>query len=291
MDEDEKVGRAIDRRSRPHRGPFEFGDYVYHCRKYPRDGSVGRWYGPRVIIGKHGDSRLWVAVGTKVLKSALEQLRKTTVDQEAAIRMVSPDLVSRKRGSQGSQVYTDISNERFPPNYVDEPIEGINAGAAGHGAGKADRKRKLDQTSAEESDEMADYEPSPNKQPWNQFLKKIGMEVKAWRLGSPSSQAPEMHLVSSRRASNATVPDEPEAATWSDAPATYGPVGRQPSRQSSPREGPHRPEASTSSQTDLQRALHRSVEVLDLGQTRISRTLLAIPVPDEDDEDVLRPSW
>ena len=163
MDEDEKVRRAIDRRSRPHRGPFEFGEYVYHCRKYPRDGSVGRWYGSRVIIGKHGDSRLWVAVGTKVLKSALEQLRKTTVDQEAAVRMVSPDLVSRKRGSQGSQVYTDISNERFPPNYVDEPIEGTNTGAAGHGAGYADRKRKLDQTSAEESDETADYEPSPNE--------------------------------------------------------------------------------------------------------------------------------
>ena len=29
------------------------------------------------------------------------------------------------------------------------------------------------------------------------------------------------------------------------------------------------------------------MEILDLGQTRISRTLLAIPVPDEDDEDVL----
>ena len=53
-----------------------------------------------MIIGKHGDSRYWVAVGTKVLKCAPEQLRRTTEEQEAATRMVTPDLVAKQRGSQ-----------------------------------------------------------------------------------------------------------------------------------------------------------------------------------------------
>ena len=151
IDEDDKVRRAVEHRSRPQRGPFQFGDYVYYWRKYPRDGSEGRWHGPGVIIGKHGDSRFWVAVGTKVLKCAPEQLRRTTEEQEAAIRMVTQDMVVKKRGSQGSQVYVDISGEEKPPDGDDGPGE----------SGQEVRKRSREEAGLnEEEDEMAGYSPS-----------------------------------------------------------------------------------------------------------------------------------
>ena len=147
IDEDDK---ALEHRSRPQQGPFHFGDYVYYWRRYPRDGSEGRWHGPGVIIGKHGDSRFWVAVGAKVLKCAPE-LRRTTEEQEAAIRMVTPDLVSKKRGSQGSQVYVDISGEGNPPDGEAAPDE----------TGPEVRKRAREEAGlASEENEMAGYSPS-----------------------------------------------------------------------------------------------------------------------------------
>ena len=42
IDEDEKVRRALEHRSRPERGPFEIGDVVYYWRLYPKEGK-GRW--------------------------------------------------------------------------------------------------------------------------------------------------------------------------------------------------------------------------------------------------------
>ena len=95
MDEDDRIRRALEQRSRPERGPFEIGDTVFYWRVYPRQ-KHGRWHGPAVVLGKtHGRSKLWVAAGARVSRCAMEQLRRTTPEPEAAIRMISPDWVSR----------------------------------------------------------------------------------------------------------------------------------------------------------------------------------------------------
>ena len=79
---------------------------------------------------------------------------------EEAIRMVSPDLVS-KEGVRAPRC-TDISNEPFPPEDVDDPVDDGERGGDEHDADQQSRKRKLDHTTSEEEDEMAGYEPSPN---------------------------------------------------------------------------------------------------------------------------------
>ena len=282
IDEDDKVRRAIDRRSRPPRGPFDFGDYVYYWRKYPRDGAHGRWHGPGVIIGKHGDSRLWVAVGTKVLKCAPEQLRRTTADQEAAIRMVSEDLVNKKRGSQGAQVYTDISNEAFPPADMDEQDDNDHEGDI-----ERSRKRSREADVEAEQDEFAGYEPSPNE---IAIPEDDDMDGSEGETQIPESTAMDVNEQSSRRASSAVLGDEGRPPTSATATA-------KPSRPSAAigEYGPQRREHGNARYeevparvpSELQKALNRSVEMLDVGNTRLHRTPLEIPVGDDEAEDAL----
>ena len=58
IDEDEKVRKALEHRSCPQRGPFNFGDYVCYWTKQLKDGPEGMWHGPGIIIGKHGEAHL-----------------------------------------------------------------------------------------------------------------------------------------------------------------------------------------------------------------------------------------
>ena len=115
LDEDEKVRRALDHRSRPQRGPYHQGEYCYYLRAYPK------WHGPGVVIGHQGESKIWPAVGSRVLKCAPEQFRRATPDQQAMLNAISPELIGRKRDQQGAHVYIDITGDGKPPEGDDGP--------------------------------------------------------------------------------------------------------------------------------------------------------------------------
>ncbi|CAE7771561.1 unnamed protein product [Symbiodinium sp. CCMP2592] len=73
-------------------GPFEAGQMVYFWRK-SRFESKCHWHGPAVVIGKSGQSKVWVAKGTKVYRCCPEQLRRLSPEQEATIRLLPADMV------------------------------------------------------------------------------------------------------------------------------------------------------------------------------------------------------
>ena len=127
LDSDQKVRRALEHRPRTMRSQdLAVGDYVYYWRKYRDDGKKGFWRGPARVIGFYeGRSKIWVSIGNKILRCAPEQLRRLTVDQEAAIRFVSEDMVSTKRrlSERGAQVFTDISAEGNPPEEETGPVD------------------------------------------------------------------------------------------------------------------------------------------------------------------------
>ena len=124
-DNEDKVRRAIEHRTRKERGPFSVGDMVYYYRKLV--GAKGVWKGPGRIIGMlENRSRIWVCHGNKVLRCCPEQLRGLSEDQEAAFRLVPVEMLRRRheQPSPGAQTFADISSEGAPPDdLLPEPVE------------------------------------------------------------------------------------------------------------------------------------------------------------------------
>ena len=116
IDEDLKVRRAIDHRTRPSRGPYEVGQLVYYWRRPPGENKKGIWKGPARVIGFYDAARIWVSHGNKVIRCSPEHLRALTTDQEAALKFVTPDiLAARSRfADRGAQTFTDITREEKP---------------------------------------------------------------------------------------------------------------------------------------------------------------------------------
>ena len=114
---EDRIRRAVNHQTRPTRGPYAPGDLVYFWRMWPRE-KKACWHGPGTVIGYHdGNSKIWVAKGTKMYKCSPEQLRKVSQEQESLIRMLPEDLLSvRKRmHEKGSGNYIDLSTREKPP--------------------------------------------------------------------------------------------------------------------------------------------------------------------------------
>ena len=121
--EEDRIRRAVNHRSRPTRGPFAPGDLVYFWRLWPRE-KKACWHGPGTVVGyQDGNSRLWVAKGTKMYKCSPEQLRKVSEEQESLIRMLPEDLLEVRKNmhERGSGNYIDLSTREKPP--ADEEAE------------------------------------------------------------------------------------------------------------------------------------------------------------------------
>lgn len=115
--EEDRVRRAVNHQTRPTRGPYAPGDLVYFWRMWPRE-KKACWHGPGTVIGYHdGNSKIWVAKGTKMYKCSPEQLRRVSQEQESLIRMLPEDLLSVRKlmHERGSGNYIDLSTREKPP--------------------------------------------------------------------------------------------------------------------------------------------------------------------------------
>ncbi|CAE7199062.1 RE1 [Symbiodinium sp. CCMP2592] len=115
-DSEQKIRKALEHRTRPERGPFEAGQMVYFWRK-SRFESKCHWHGPAVVIGKSGQSKVWVAKGTKVYRCCPEQLRRLSPEQEATIRLLPADMVMMRHevSARGAGNFYDLSMLDKPP--------------------------------------------------------------------------------------------------------------------------------------------------------------------------------
>ena len=129
-DDSMKLRRALHHRTRPERGPFNIGDRAYFWRR-TAGSRFEHWRGPGTVIGKYkGESKVWVAYGTRVLRCSPEQLRKPTTLEQDAIDKVPESLTALKTklGSEGSSVYVDISAEGRPPDGPEPQAEQNESG-------------------------------------------------------------------------------------------------------------------------------------------------------------------
>ena len=121
-DSEDRIRRAVERRTRPERGPFYPGCKVYVWRpgRKKEDGSSVAWFwrGPGTVIGSSGHDKVWVSFGTKVLKCSPEQLRRLRAEDEASIRLIPQELIdwSHVISKRGVATYHDISADRRPPS-------------------------------------------------------------------------------------------------------------------------------------------------------------------------------
>ena len=134
-----------------------------------------------------------------------EQLRRTSEDQEAALRMVSPDMVGRKRGNEGGQVFIDITGEEHP----NEPPEGTDSPRA------EDESRKRAGTAVVE--EIGAGEPASMEGVMPASMEELFGEEEA---ETEAEGGLSMESSSPRRESTATTTAEPEATTTTVAEST-----------------------------------------------------------------------
>ena len=261
MDNEDKVRRALEHRSRPQRGPFLPGDHVYFWRKMPRESNRGRWRGPGLVIGSaDSNSKAWVACGNKVLRCCPEQLRRATEDQEAALRFVPAEIVAQRREARGAQVFVDISQAHLPPPEASEPDR----------TEEENKKRNRQQAGLEE-DTPAEMET-------------IDMNVAGEEVATEPTMEPAQSEVTLGGTTSRQVTEE------TGQMGAYGPM-RDASLQVTRTTEPY-PE------TELGKALRQSVEILDSGRIRLPRGELArnedvprrstfaenTPLPENDDE-------
>ena len=123
-DHEDRIRRAVEHRSRPERGPFHAGCKVFVWRPgglKPSGDRAFYWRGPGTVIGNTDTSKYWVSFGSKVLKCAPEQLRRLTVQDEAAVKLVPEELVDwsyQSRSTKGVATFHDISQEEKPIDVV-----------------------------------------------------------------------------------------------------------------------------------------------------------------------------
>ena len=166
-DNDMRIRKAMEHRSRPERGPFEVGQLVFLWRKNRFD-NCAHWHGPAVVIGKAGTSKVWVAKGTKVYRCCPEQLRCLSPDQEAMVKLLPADMVHIRGqvSAKGAGNFHDLSMLERPPDtehdgaVVPAPDEEVNMGAAGVGSIPFEPSAPMETEAAEQGADVAEQEAS-----------------------------------------------------------------------------------------------------------------------------------
>ncbi|CAK0810251.1 unnamed protein product, partial [Prorocentrum cordatum] len=152
LDSDDRVKRAILRKARPSRGPFNIGAIVYFRRSQTRVGEspevTHRWFGPARVIGHQvRDPRhlsrdtdepvgtlahaVWLRYGHTTVLAAPESLRFASEDELLAMHTyVNPDLLSL-RSLKGARHYIDIRADAAAASPA--PMPRPQQRAAGHG--------------------------------------------------------------------------------------------------------------------------------------------------------------
>jgi IS30 family transposase len=248
MDDDQKVRRALDHRPRTMRSQdLSVGAFVFYWRRYVTDGRAGMWRGPARVIGFYdGRSKVWISVGNKVLRCSPEQLRKLTDDQEAALRFVTADMVAARRAlsDKGAHTFTDISTEEHPPaGQEHEPPEPA-PGEHPHKRVRLEEPATGDVAPTiitDDLDEELTNPPTPGAE---------SVQPTPTTPLDDSTEAPPSREMSQNL--TLSVPTAAEASTTTSS--SYGPI-----RQHEPA-------------SQLQEALRRGVDLLDVGNTRVART-------------------
>ncbi|CAL1129202.1 unnamed protein product [Cladocopium goreaui] len=118
-DNSSSLRRALLRRTRPMRGPFEIGDLVLYWRR--RGANLrrdrGRWYGPASVVAVEGSKNVWLNHAGKLVRTSPEQLRAASFREwkqaKELLTESGPGNSDLQRAlNDGS--FIDVDGEDFP---------------------------------------------------------------------------------------------------------------------------------------------------------------------------------
>ena len=90
-DNDAALRKAMLRRSNPHRGSYQAGEWVMIWRKPPTMNGPGLWVGPMKVIVQEGQLTVWTTMSGKLYRSAPENVRPTTAHESRQILVLPQD--------------------------------------------------------------------------------------------------------------------------------------------------------------------------------------------------------
>lgn len=124
-DNNDRIQRAILRKSRPHRGTYQNGDIVM-LWKPPVGQQVGRWIGPCRVINQEDQNVVWITHLGKIFRAAPEHIRSMSSREAEAAKEKIEDQSFDWSSSLGHGVfrYEDLTAASMPP--VGEPTVPVN---------------------------------------------------------------------------------------------------------------------------------------------------------------------
>ena len=118
-DNSSALRRALLRRSRPMRGPYEVGDWLLYWRQRGSNlrRTRGQWHGPACVIAVEGLRNIWLNHSGRLVRASPEQVRPASFREWKAVELQARESTGRLpdiRGSLGSGAFLDLGTEPLP---------------------------------------------------------------------------------------------------------------------------------------------------------------------------------
>ena len=127
-DNSSSLRRALLRRSRPLRGPFEVGDWVLYWRRKGANlrRERGRWFGPASVVAVEGLRNVWLNHSGRLVRASPEQIRPASFREWKKLPESPRSSADAKPISSFSQnlrggVFIDLEGDDIPPDDDVEP--------------------------------------------------------------------------------------------------------------------------------------------------------------------------
>ncbi|CAE7839564.1 GIP, partial [Symbiodinium necroappetens] len=112
------------RRSNPTRGPYAAGSWVLYWTKKssPNRLAAGKWHGPAKVICQEGQSIVWVAHGSTILRCAPENLRPASLREWQNLSTSGSEELSSRAGGASTFIDLTAPNPEVPSSLSPAPI-------------------------------------------------------------------------------------------------------------------------------------------------------------------------
>lgn len=118
-DNSSALRRALLRRTRPMRGPYEVGDWLLYWRQKGSNlrRARGQWHGPACVVAVEGQRNIWMNHSGRLVRASPEQVRPASFREWKAVERLVTDGSGRfsdLRGSLHSGAFIDLEAEPLP---------------------------------------------------------------------------------------------------------------------------------------------------------------------------------
>ena len=118
-DNSSALRRALLRRTRPMRGPYEVGDWILYWRQRgPNLRRVrGQWHGPACVVAVEGNRNIWMNHSGRLVRASPEQVRPASFREWKAVEQAVSQgggSFADLRGGLQAGTFIDLEDEPLP---------------------------------------------------------------------------------------------------------------------------------------------------------------------------------